>query len=130
MAVVVGRVIAWRRWGALAAALIAALVTMVAAGRTIKAREEEPRIRQIDYDASFQASAIMPNLARAASLWLDGNAFECRVAALYEDEQVRFSPVFKLAHESESEAVPTVVTLAAGWAANVLMTHSAQYEAA
>ncbi|HVY03726.1 MAG TPA: hypothetical protein VG983_08730 [Caulobacterales bacterium] len=122
MGVVVGRVVVWRQYLALAVALIAALVTFVAAGKAIKVREEEPRVRQIDNDATFLANANLPDLARAASLWLDGRGLECRIAALYDDERAaRFAPILTYA---ENHAV----TLAPGWAAHVTLNQSARFE--
>jgi hypothetical protein len=125
-----GRVGIWRQWLSVTAALVAALVTFVAAGRPAKAREEEPRTRHLDYDTTLLVNTIQSDLARASSLWLDGRGFECRVAALYDAGATAwFSSVLTLAAGAD-DPTPRILTLSPGWDAQVHIERSATYEAA
>jgi hypothetical protein len=109
MGVVIGRSGAWRQYLALAAALIAALVTFLAAGRAAKPRQEEPRVRLVDDDTTLRTRAGA-KMAVMASLWLEGRGFECLVPAFYgADESARFSSVLR-ARALIAQRAPAIVS--------------------
>ncbi|MGE3304057.1 MAG: hypothetical protein AB7M12_13205 [Hyphomonadaceae bacterium] len=111
---------AWLRW---AVAMTAALVTLFTIGRSLRERDDEPRVRQIGLNEARDANTIRPQTARALSLWSDGRCVECLAPALYSAHEARFGDVMRLA----SSRLPT---LAPGGAAIVSVRKSAKLELA
>ena len=117
MSFLVTRDFNWRHWVGLFAALIAALVTFMAIGRTPRPREEEPRVRLVDADTTAHMKATRAEMARIASLWLEGRGVECLVPATYgPDESARFSPVMLSRTQTRAPAVLTDGPVGALWA--------------
>lgn len=125
MSLFVERIVSWRQWIGLAAAMLAAAVTLIAAGKSMRDREEEPRVRTVDVDAALRVSRIQTDLARTASLWLDGRVLECRVGALYDRmDRAEFIAVANMAGEIGVQpwlAAPAM-------AAEVTVTRTASYQ--
>jgi hypothetical protein len=99
MSMFVERIATWRQWAGLMFAMVAAAIALVAAGK-MREREAEPRVRTVDADAAMRVSRIQTELARTASLWLDGRVFECRIATqYYRMDRAEFIAVANMAGE-------------------------------
>jgi hypothetical protein len=69
-----------RYWVALAVAVMA----FIAIGRASRERAEEPRVRELDADATREVVRVRVDEARLRSLWTEGRFVECLAPALYK----------------------------------------------
>jgi hypothetical protein len=120
-----------RDWVRYAAGVIAAVATLAAMARALRAPAEEPRIREINAIATRDATTVRVSEARAFSLWNGGRIVECLAPAHYAGAAngARFGAVMRLARAGEALA-PAIVELAVLPLRKTQMTLSAVSDAA
>jgi hypothetical protein len=74
-----------RKWMRYWVALAVTVMAFIAIGRASRERDEEPRVRELDAEATRDVARVRVAEARLRSLWTEGRFVECLAPALYKD---------------------------------------------